>query len=53
MCESNEWKHIGLVPNQGDYDLFLEKIKTSNLKYPEKVSFYHLNKDDFSELYNH
>lgn len=51
LCETNDWKHIGLVPNQGDYKMFIEKIVKSDNRYPEKISFYHLNKNDFAELY--
>jgi len=51
LCKSKKWKHIGLVPNQGAYQKLIEKITSDGMEYPEKISFYHLNQDDFADLY--
>jgi hypothetical protein len=51
MCQSNKWKHIGLVPNQGQYLDFVKAISSGGHKYPEKITFHHLNAGDYPELY--
>lgn len=44
-------KKIGVVPNGADYIKMLEKISES--PFIKEITFYHLNKGDYSQLYNY
>lgn len=48
---SNKWEHIGLIPSRNDYKRFIDKVADSRTEYPKQITIYHLNKDDFIDLY--
>ncbi len=54
FCQKNKIRVLGLTPWMGGkYHRFLNYLKEQEkeLPYPYKIQFYHLNKNDFRELY--
>ncbi len=51
LSESNKWEHIGLVPSQNNYMKLIEIVSDSNTEFPMHITIYHLNKEDFIDLY--
>lgn len=51
ICLENKLKLISLAPwKDGDYFNMINDLKQFNGKYPEQIDFYHLNKNDYSDL---
>lgn len=54
FCELHEFTHIGLCPwKNGDYAEVIEYLNSQQLSTTRSITFYHLNKNDFKELYRH
>jgi hypothetical protein len=51
-CKINKIKNLGLLPWLNDnYKELLEKLSNFNEDYPKEIRFYHINRDDYSDLY--
>jgi len=51
-CQQNNSYRVGLCPwNEGAYTAVFEALKSYRGEHAFELSFYHLNKDDYSELY--
>ena len=52
FAEERHIKHLGLTPwMKEDYHHVIEVLRTYQPKHLEKISFYHLRKDDYKMLY--
>lgn len=53
ICEELKLKTISLAPwRKGDYSQMINDLRQFNGRCPEQIDFYHLNKNDFSDLRN-
>jgi hypothetical protein len=53
-CESHKIRSIGLMPwCDGDYTEAIEAIVQHKAHYLKEITFYHLSKGDYKELYNY
>ena len=53
-CEANQIRSIGLMPwLDGDYTEAIEAIIQHKATYLKQITFYHLSKKDYMELYNY
>jgi hypothetical protein len=52
FCKLHKFEHIGLCPwKDGDYAEVIEYLSTQKFKFPRSITFYHLSKNDFKQLY--
>ena len=51
LCTSKKLDKIGLVPHRGDYLEEVNEFKNNPSEYPKEVTYYHLNKGDYKDLY--
>ena len=50
-CVQNKLNRIGLTPwGKGQYNDFIDLIKSYNKEYPKEISLFHLNTNDFKSL---
>lgn len=53
-CEKNEIQSLGLMPwMDGNYSGAIEAIKRYSFTFLKKITFYHLSKKDYAQLYNY
>ena len=53
LCALKKFEKIGLVPNgSSNYIKQIETFERLSRGYPKKITYYHLNKDDYKALYN-
>jgi hypothetical protein len=52
-CDKLKLKNIGIIPwKNGRYEHELNIIGNWKAKYPQVINFFHLNKNDFGEIYS-
>lgn len=50
-CVKEKVESIGLMPwARGKYSTFIDQIKSRNMKYPRRISLFHLNRNDFKSV---
>ena len=50
-CELNKVKKIGFTPwARGNYDTFINTVKTHNKEYPREILLFHLNSKDYMNI---
>ena len=50
-CVKEKVESIGLTPwARGKYSTFTDQIKSRNMKYPRRISLFHLNRNDFKSV---
>lgn len=47
----SQWVRIGIVPNLWDLSSLFSRIESMQFVHLKEIIFYHLNKNDYSELY--
>ena len=52
LCRKNNYRKIGLVPNGMNYTNQIKLFEQHANGFPNVIRYFHLNKDDFIELYN-
>lgn len=52
LCQKNNFRKIGLVPNGMNYTNQIKLFEQLVNGFPNVIRYFHLNKDDFKELYN-
>lgn len=51
LCKRYNYKKIGLIPNGMNYTNQIKLFEEQGNGFPSEIHFFHLNKDDFKELY--
>jgi hypothetical protein len=50
-CKQNKYKKIGFTPwGKGKYIDFINKIIDQKGEYPNEISLFHLNKNDYKQI---
>jgi hypothetical protein len=50
-CVKKKVESIGLTPwAHGKYSTFIDQIKNRTMKYPKRISLFHLNRNDFKSM---
>ena len=53
LINNNQYSHIGFMPNECHYPTMIKRLLNSDISSLRKITFYHLNKGDYSTLYNY
>ena len=54
VAQAKEHKHVGICPwLKNDYSSIIERLNQLDGYLPDMISFYHLNKNDYKQLYTY